>query len=350
MEIEKSNALNKDISILVTGGTGFVGSYLLRYLVQEGYTCIRALKRAQSSMELVRDVAGEVQWVEGDVLDPFSLLEAMKGVKQVYHCAALVSYQPADKKRIMEVNVEGTANIVNEALETGVQKLVFAGSIAAVGHPKEGFPASENTPWEWKKELSHYAVSKHLAELEVWRAAAEGLNVCVANPSVILGAGRWNEGPLKIFPLVWRNFPICPPGLNGFVDVRDVARFMMRLMESDISGERFIVSAENLEFQHLMGLVAQVLSRRAPAWKAPAWAMHAARYWDGLCAALTGGTQEITREAVYHASLRLKYDHGKSVNALQWRYIPIAETVAEAGRLFVEAAADGMSPRVLPLV
>lgn len=338
-----------DTPILVTGGTGFVGSYLLRYLVKSGHSRVRALKRSNSAMDLVQEVAGQVEWLEGDVLDPFSLQEAMTGVRHVYHCAAAVSYQPDEKKRIMTVNVEGTANVVNEALESGVEKLVFVGSTAAVGRAKEGFHANESTPWEWKKELSQYAVSKHLAELEVWRGVAEGLNACVVNPSVILGAGRWDDGPLKIFPLVWRNFPICPPGRNGFVDVRDVARFMIRLMESDISGERFILSSENMDFQHLMGLIAKALSRRAPSHKAPPWLMQAARYWDGLNSALTGRPREITREAVYHASLLLEYDNRKSREALAWNYIPIEDTVAEAGKLFADAAAQGFVTKVFPL-
>ena len=326
-----------------------MGSYLLRYLVKEGYTRLRAIKRQHSAMDLVQDAAKQVEWMEGDVLDPFSLKEAMAGATHVFHCAAAVSYQPGEKKQIMAVNVEGTANVVNEALDSGVSKLVFAGSTAAVGRARERFHSNENTPWEWKKELSQYAVSKHLAELEVWRGVAEGLNACVVNPAVILGAGRWNDGPLKIFPLVWRNFPICPPGRNGFVDVRDVARFMMRLMESDISGERFILSAGNMEFQRLMGLIAQALSRRAPAHKAAPWLMQLARYWDGLYSALSGRPREITREAVYHASLLLDYDNRKSREALDWAYIPIEETVTEAGKLFLEATKDGFASRVFSL-
>ncbi len=350
MEIQKTNALNsKDIPVFVTGGTGFVGSYLLRYLVQEGYTHVRALRRANSNMDLVQDVAGQVHWVEGDVLDPFSLQDAMEGVKQVYHCAAAVSYQASDKKLLHTVNVEGTANVVNEALETGVDKLIFASSTAAIGQPKEGFHATETTPWEWKKALSNYAMSKHLAELEVWRGAAEGLNVCVVNPSIILGAGRWHDGALKIFPLVWRNFPICPPGRNGFVDVRDVARFIIRLMESPISGERFIVSGENKDFQQVMSLIAQTLSRRSPSYKAPGWMLHTARYWDSLRSALSGSPGEVTREAVLHASQQINYDNRKSVEALNWSYIPIANTIVEAGKLFVEAAKNGMAPKVFDI-
>lgn len=341
--------MDKNKLIFVTGGTGFLGAYLLRYLVKEGYTRIRALRRSGSSMDLVQDVSGNIQWIEGDVLDPFSLQEGMAGASQVYHCAAAVSYQAADKARILSVNVEGTANVVNEALEAGIEKLVFAGSVAALGHPKEGFKTTETTPWEWKKELSSYAVSKRLAELEVWRGAAEGLNVCVINPSVILGAGRWEEGPLKIFSLVNRNFPICPPGRSGFVDVRDVAQSMMRLMESEISGERFIVSSENMYFQELMGLMAQALGKKAPTIKAGNALMQLARIGDAVRSALTGRPAEITRVAIYHSSLLSEYDNSKLVQALGHSYTPISETIQEAGALFVEAMRSDKGSRVLPL-
>ena len=341
--------MDKNKLIFVTGGTGFLGSYLLRYLVNEGYSNIRALRRSSSSMDLLGDAADNIQWIEGDVLDPFSLQEGMEGAAQVYHCAAVVSYRAADKARIMAVNVEGTANVVNEALEAGIEKLVFASSVAALGHPKEGFKTTETTAWEWKKELSSYAVSKRLAELEVWRGAAEGLNVCVINPSVILGAGRWDDGPLKIFSLVNRNFPISPPGRNGFVDVRDVAKSMMRLMESDVSGERFIVSAENVYFQELMAQIAQALDKKAPTIKAGNALMQLARIGDAIGALLTGRPAEITRVAIYHSSLLSEYDHSKLVQAFGYEYTPISETIREAAALFVEAMSSDKGSRVLPL-
>jgi dihydroflavonol-4-reductase len=340
---------DKNIPIFVTGGTGFVGSYLLRYLIREGYTQVRALKRPQSSLELVGEAKDAIQWIEGDVLDPFSLEEAMQGIHTVLHCAAAVSYQPAEKNRIRAVNVNGTANVVNEALEAGVKKMIFTGSIAALGYPQEGFLADEKTPWVWKKELSHYAVSKYQAEMEVWRGAAEGLEVCVVHPSIILGAGRWNDGALKVFPLVWKNFPICPPGKNGFVDVRDVALFIIRLMEQNITGERFIVSSENVAFLDVMRMLAVALSRRSPTFVAPGWLLTLAHAWNSLQSLFTGQAGDITREAVYHASVEIGYNNQKSVEALDWQYIPIAQTIAEAGQLFKESVSRGMEPSVFKL-
>ncbi len=340
---------DKSTPVLVTGGTGFLGSYLLRYLLQQGYTHVRALKRPHSRLDLLPDIASRVQWVEGDLLDAFSLQEALEGVKQVYHCAALVSYLPSDKHALRRINVEGTASLVNEALACGVEKFVYAGSIAAVGMPKEGFAADERTPWEWSKALSHYALSKHSAELEVWRGAAEGLQVCVALPSVILGAGRWSEGPLKVFSLVKRGIPVCPPGQNGFVDVRDAARILIRLMESPISNERFIVSAENRSFQEIMGWVAQSLGEPRIFRPSPNWMMQAARYADALRSLLTNKPREITRDAIFHASQQTRFDNSKLVHAIHWSYIPIAQTIAEAGHIFLKTTAQGLPAGVFEL-
>ncbi len=340
---------NKSIPVLVTGGTGFLGSYLLRYLLRQGYTQVRALRRPHSRLDLLPDVADQIQWVEGDLLDAFSLQEALDGVKQVYHCAALVSYLPSDKDALRRINVEGTANLVNEALVCGVEKLVYAGSVAAIGIPKEGFAADEHTPWEWSKALSHYALSKHSAELEVWRGAAEGLQVCVALPAVILGAGRWSEGSLRMFPLVKRGFSICPPGQNGFVDVRDAARILIRLMESPLSNERFIVSGENRSFQEVMEWIAQSLGVPRAFYPSPRWKMQAARYADALWSLLAGKPREITQDAIFHASQQICFDNSKLIKALDWTYIPIAQTIAEAGRIFLKATAQGLPADVFEL-
>ncbi|MBK8704119.1 MAG: NAD-dependent epimerase/dehydratase family protein [Saprospiraceae bacterium] len=186
---------NATPDILVTGGTGFIGSYLLRYLVQNGYTRIRALRRPNSKMDMVAEIQDKIEWVECDLLDVLGLEEAMEGIRYVYHCAALVSMNRRDAQRLIEVNREGTANMVNWSLEKGVEKFLHVSSIAAIGHNKHAEFIDENCHWERSGKLSYYALSKYQAEQEVWRGVAEGLNAVVVNPSVVLGSGRWKEGP-----------------------------------------------------------------------------------------------------------------------------------------------------------
>ena len=174
--------------ILVTGATGFLGAYLLRQLVTQGHA-IRALRRANSPMHLVEDIADLVEWVEADILDIVALETAFEGVTHVYHCAAMVSFHPRDVDRMMKINVEGTANIVNLSLSFGVQKLVHVSSIAAVGRSKERPQLDESSKWTTSKLNTNYAISKYMGEQEVWRGHAEGLAVGIVNPAIILGSG-----------------------------------------------------------------------------------------------------------------------------------------------------------------
>jgi dihydroflavonol-4-reductase len=319
--------------VLVTGGTGFVGSYLIKYLLAAGYTHIRATKRPNSMMDLIGPHhAQHIQWVEADLLDPFSLQDALQGIELVYHCAGLISYHPKAKKQLLQVNVQGAANLINEALEANIRKLVFTSDATAIGYPSEHFLADEHTPWEWKKERSTYALSKHLAELEAWRGLAEGLNVAIVNPAVILGAGNWLSESLKIFNLAWHNAPFYPPGENGFVDVRDVAQFMIRLMESPVSGERFILTAENMTIGSLMQHIAAALDKKGPRTIAPPWLIHTSKILDHV---LPLGLSD---KLSYHNSASLRYNNAKSIQDLNWSYRPLHQTITETAQHFAQTA------------
>ena len=205
--------------IFVTGGTGFVGAYLLRYLVAKGDQQITALKRPNSPMHLVKAINDQINWVEGDILDVPFLEEAMKGIDQVYHCAALISFAPQDEERMMKINGEGTANIVNIALYNGVKKLVYMSSIAAIGKEKDKKQVTEVTTWKEDKRTSNYGKSKYAAEMEVWRGIAEGLNAAILNPSLIIGSGFWDRGTGEIFRLYANGFPFYSSGVGGLVAV-----------------------------------------------------------------------------------------------------------------------------------
>lgn len=334
----------RDTPVLVTGGTGFVGSYLIKYLLAAGYTRIRATKRPQSNMALLGPhFATQIQWVEADLLDPFSLQDALQGIEQVYHCAGLISYKPKDKQQILDVNVQGAANLINEALEANIRKIVFTSDAAAIGYPSEHFLADEHTPWEWKKERSTYALSKHLAELEAWRGAAEGLNIAIVNPAIILGAGNWHSESLKIFSLAWHNAPICPPGKNGFVDVRDVAQFMIRLMESNISGERFILSAENMDILSLMKHIASHLGKKAPAKTAPNWLIQTSRVLDKLLPV------SLSDKLIYHDSASLNYNNNKSRHSLDFSYRLLEDTLTETAQYYAEANRQNSNVNTFPV-
>ncbi|MFN4253971.1 MAG: NAD-dependent epimerase/dehydratase family protein [Saprospiraceae bacterium] len=321
---------------LVTGGTGFLGSYLLRELVAKGCR-VRALRRASSQMDLVRDVADRVEWAEGDVNDLWALEEALRGVTHVYHCAAMVSFHPRDVRNMMKINVEGTANIVNLCLETGVRKLVHVSSIAAVGRTKERPQLDETSKWVDGPLNTNYAISKHLSEMEVWRGHAEGLPVGIVNPAIILGAGRWHEGSARFFKQVFDGLKFCPVGRSGFVDVRDVARFMVSLMDSGISGQRYILSADSWSYRQFFDAVAASLQVPAPGIRVEPWLAEVAWRVEWLKEKLTGIQPMVTRESARTSVNSFFYGNEKSRSVFGFEYRPLAETIAEVGAQFLAA-------------
>lgn len=343
-----ASADSKNIPILVTGATGFVGAHLLHYLVREGYAHIRAIRQPGSDMSLVESIKASVEWVEGDILDLFFLEDAMQGIRRAFHCAAFVSFLPADRRRMLEANVEGTANVVNAALYRGIDKLVHVSSVAALGRIRNGSTLDESARWQRSRFNTNYALSKFLGEQEIWRGVAEGLQAAVVNPSIILGSGFWDRGSARLFSHAAGNYPFYPAGTTGLVDVRDVVRFMVMLMESSVSGQRFILSAENWTYRSLLETIAMELGARPPyiktsfllralSWRA-AW----------LAGFLTGKPPLLTRETARNSSLTFYYDNRKSIEQFDFQYTPIRQAVAETARQFLDARREGLPPRVLP--
>ena len=335
--------------IFVTGGTGFLGAYLLRYLVAQGHQNILALKRVTSSMALIADIADKIEWVEGDVLDIPFLEDVMEGVQQVYHCAAIVSFDPKEAKKMMQVNVEGTANIVNVALYRKIDKLVHISSIAALGSSKPEEWQDEKTNWKEDKKNSNYAKSKYLSEMEVWRGIMEGLNAAILNPGLIIGSGFWEKGTGKIFNLYSDGFPFYSAGTVGIVDVRDVAKLAIQLMESDIKEERFIISSENMPYQTLFHQIATFAEAKPPSVKMTRWMTSIGWRLEWLRSALTGKSPTLTKETISSASNQTYYQNKKSIDTFDFQYTPIQQTIAETVQQYKEAKTNGLRPMVLPL-
>ncbi len=327
----------KSKPIFVTGGTGFLGSYLLRYLVKNAYQNIRALKRENSSLALVEEVQDRIDWIEGDLLDVGSLEMGMDGVSQVYHCGAIVSFDKKEVKKMMRVNVEGTANIVNIALAFGIEKLVHISSIAALGRIKDQEKVNEDTAWQRNNANSNYAISKYLAEQEVWRGIAEGLPAAILNPAVIIGSGFWDVGTAQMFQQVWKGLRFYPIGSSGFVDVRDVAKMAIKLMESDQLAERFIVNNKNLNYLEFFSEVAKKLNKKAPDIKVTPLMRGLAWRLDWLRCKLTGGKHVITKETANLVSNSFHYENKKSIETFYYKYIPFEKTLSDITDQFIES-------------
>lgn len=250
--------------IFVTGGTGFLGAYIIKELIEKGYL-VRAIRRSASLPSFIpSEILDKVEWVEGDILDVVSLEDTMKGMDAVIHSAGMVSFTGKDRSEMYQVNVDGTANVINIALETGIKRLVHISSVAALGRTAKGGQVDEGKKWEESKVNTHYAKSKYKGELEVWRGMAEGLEAVILNPSTILGYGDWHSSSCAIFKNVYEEFKWYTPGINGFVDVEDVARITILVLESNITEERFIVNGDTWNFKQLMDSIADNFGKKKP--------------------------------------------------------------------------------------
>ncbi|WP_242926629.1 NAD-dependent epimerase/dehydratase family protein [Pontibacter vulgaris] len=322
--------------VFVTGGSGLIGSFLIQALLEQGHQ-VKAIYRGQ-----VPGIPGaeQVQWLEGDILDPVFLRSALEDVKYVFHSAGLVSYAPQDVELLKQINVEGTANIVDACLEQQSIKLCHVSSIAAVGRPKGSTTLTEKDKWDQAEEHSAYASSKYFGELEVWRGISEGLNAVIVNPSVVLGPADWTRSSTRLFKYVFDQKSFYTKGSANFVDVRDVVEAMLQLTFSDITGERFILNAGQLTYKEFFERVAGCLGKKAPGIKVPAalaevvWRAERVRSW------LTGSRPLITKDTARVASKTHLFSNNKVSAAIGLEFRPLDETIAwSCSRLLALASA-----------
>ena len=330
--------------ILLTGATGLLGSHIAYELLQQGKK-IRALKRKDSNSTLTEkilsfytnkqiELLNAIEWVEGDVLDLGSLEDAMVGITHVYHCAAMVSFLPKEKDKMMQVNIEGTANVVNAAMHAGVKKLCHISSIAALGSTIDGSLITEGTWWKNNPSNSYYAISKYGAEREVWRAAEEGLNVVIVNPSFIIGPGDTSKSSSEAFGILRKGASWYTNGVNGYVDVRDVAHAAIKLIESDVLNQRFILNAANLSYRSFFDKVLVQLNK--PKTKREAGKFLLALAWriEKLLAAIAGRNPIITKEKVGYALQISQYDGSKIQKTINFNYRNIDTSIMEICKFY----------------
>jgi len=332
--------------ILVTGGTGLAGSHLLLELTSRGNK-VRALRRQSSKTDFVHHVFNAyaeepdkqlqmVEWVEGDVLDLFSLEDAMEGVEKVYHNAAVVSFNPSDKEMMHRVNVEGTANVVNAALTKGVKKLCHLSSIAALGRAKQDGITDESTDWVTSRYNSNYAISKYNGEREVWRGTAEGLDAVVILPSIILGLADISNGSMQLFKTIRQGLPFYTPGSNGYITARDIARAQIFLMESDVKNEKFVLSAENLNYKEVLGMIADGLNRPRPGVRVNYTMTFLARYFFKIKSIFTGKPPIITRETARTAMREYQYSSKKFTDISGMEFDSVNETLSTICSIYMK--------------
>lgn len=317
--------------VLVTGGTGFLGSTLIKQLIDSGID-VRATKRESSVIPSILENHPRLQWVNADMNDFFALSDAFEGVTKVYHCAAFISFHRADDSRMRQVNVEGTAHIVTLALEHRA-RLVYASSIAAVGRSKQGLETTEEDLWEYSNDKSAYSISKYEAEQEVWRGIAEGLDAVIVNPSLIIGRGAKTAGngaTGTIFAELQRGLDFYATGSVGLVDVVDVANAMVVLMEkTTITGERFLLNNANMSSKELLARCSTYLGRPAPRYKLTPFMLGIAWRTAWFSALFTGKRPALTREIAKSVSQKVQFSNRKVRAAIGITFRPVDDSLRE---------------------
>ena len=320
--------------VLVTGATGILGRVIVLELLKQGKE-VRATKRPSSNLKEVRAsyrfytdqpdfYFDKIQWIDTDFESIESLQEALKGVDEVYHCAAKVSFNPRDDKELFKTNIEGTKNLLYAIDSTKVKKFLFVSSIAVLDGYNEAGMMDENSDFNPKLQHSGYAISKHLSEMEVWRASAEGLNTIIINPGLIIGSGNWGSSSGDL--MAKSALPITFPGGTSYVDVRDVAKTAIALMAKNTFGERFIISSENYKYQKISDQVRQAEGLRRARIIAPFF-LDLAPIIGALLGWLVPGLKLLNRSNVEAVKSDSRISNKKITDVLGYHFIPVAESI-----------------------
>lgn len=322
---------------LVTGATGFLGSHLVCHLLLAGAK-VRAMKRSHSRMDEFEYVSGlligsqksemfaNLEWVTTELEDLSSLEDALQDVEKVFHCAAVVSFHAKDHDRLYKANVEGTAQLVNLCLALGIKDFFHVSSTAAIGSQPDGTPADEESEWKRTKKTSVYSISKHAAEMEVWRGGEEGLNICIVNPSIIIGPGIWKRGTCRLFYNIMKGFPFYSTGSNAFVDVSDVCRAILFLHQKGVHNERYLLHGTNAGFKELFFAFAEAGGYKKPRVQVgPVMAAIAWRYFK-LIERLTGKKGVITKESAA-SSIKNQSFTSRKILDLGFEFTPLPQTL-----------------------
>ena len=332
--------------ILVTGGTGLVGSHLLVRLTQENES-IRAIYRTAESIEKTKNVFSyypnistelfdTIEWVQADITDVPSMIPAFKGVKKVYHCAAIISFDPADYRTMRKVNIHGTAIIANLSIGAKVEKLCYVSSIATIGDDPKKEVATEENEWVGNKKNNGYAITKYGAETEVWRASQEGVDVVIVNPGVILGSGFWSSGAGTMFSQVYKGFPFYSEGITGFVGVKDVIHCMVALMESTCKNERFIVVSENKSFKEVLFSIADAFGKKKPSKCVQPWQASLFWRWEWLVSKITARKTKMSKYTAKTLHSKTYYSSDKIKKLIINKFESIAEVITYVSDDFLD--------------
>ena len=334
--------------ILVTGGTGLLGAHLILKLLQNGQK-VKAVKRTSSKTErtlhifsfYTRDadlLFNQIEWADCDILDYNEVRKVLEGCSRVYHCAAMVSFNTSDREVMLETNIQGTANLVNAAMEKGIEQFCHVSSVATLGRPPKGEAADEETYWTPSLTKQAYSISKYYSEMEVWRGIQEGLKAVIVNPSIIIGPGNWNEGSPKLFQLISKGMKFYTTGGTGFVNVNDVADAMILLMKPEnfkrLVAKRFVLAENSYTFQEIFNFIADALNVKRPSIKAGKWMLAFGWRLAAIMGFITGKKPSITRDSA-NGSIPRRFINGEKITKeLNFQYTPLNVTIQNVAAFY----------------
>lgn len=328
--------------VLVTGGTGLVGAHLLLHLIENGES-VRAIYRNKKTIEKTISLFSlykkesffeKIDWVQADIIDVPSLESAFENIDYVYHCAALISFDPKDEDLLRKINIEGTANIVNFCISKAVKKLCFLSSISALGDLKENEKIiTEEAEWNPEKQHSDYAISKYGAEMEIWRGQQEGLETVIINPGVIIGPGFWEQGSGSLFKRVANGLWFYTKGFTGFIAVPDVVQIAVKLMKSEHSNKRFILIAEHMAFKELLDSIADSLNVKRPSIHAGPLLVNILYRIDWVVSNIFGLQRKLDRATAKASYTKDLYSNEKIKNTFEIKFLDIHQYIAAIPRL-----------------
>ncbi len=322
---------------LITGATGLVGAHLAFNLLEKGKPVV-AIKKPNSDILKTKNLFScytqdaetlfnKIKWIDADVRDIYSILDALDGIDTVYHCAGFVSFNSKDAKQLHQVNVEGTANVVNACLEKGISSFCYVSSISTLQNPDIKTNINESVYWKSSPQASDYAISKYNAEREVWRAIEEGLNAVIVNPGIILGPGFWNQSSGKLFETSNSINPFYTKGTSATIDARDVASCMIQLIENKHFNNRFILIENNYSFKQIISLTREVLNKKPPFIEIGRVGLYIVRYLEVLKNFITHQEQLITKATINSSLDQNSYNNDRIKNTLHFQFIPLYQTI-----------------------
>ncbi len=326
---------------LVTGATGFVGANLVRELLEDG-TAVRVLARPGTPRTTIEHL--DVEVIPGDLQDRELLRQALNGCQVLYHVAARYSLSEKDAAEMYRANVEGTRNILEVALDVGIERVVYTSTVGALGIPKDGVPGSENTPVTLSDMVGAYKRSKFLAEREAERMARLGLPVVIVNPSAPIGPWDVKPTPTGRTLVDYLNGQMpgyIHTGLN-LIHVRDVARGHILAARKGLVGEKYVLGNTNLTLREIFHMLERISGVPAPRWRIPYPVALLAAGASELYARVRRQDSPIPLTGVRIARKIMFFDASKAVRELHLPQTPVEEALREAVEWFW---AHGYAPR-----